>query len=111
MGHNVSETELVYIEELYKSLDIERIHVASQPTRLRILHLLTDKSRMYATQIGETLSIDRKIITFHLNSLEQAELVISKYGLSEDKRPVAVKYYELTSKGKEILERILQMIK
>ena len=57
------------------------------------------------------LSIDRKIITFHLNSLEQAELVKSEYGLSEDKRPVAVKYYELTANGREILERIIQMIK
>ncbi|MPZ08543.1 MAG: helix-turn-helix domain-containing protein [Nitrososphaeraceae archaeon] len=111
MGHNVAKTELIFIEELHNNPDVERIHIASQPTRLRILHLLTDKSRMYATQIGETLSIDRKIITFHLNALEEAELVTSKYGLSEDKRPVAVKYYELTSKGKEILERILQMIK
>ena len=66
---------------------------------------------MYATQIGETMSIDRKIVTFHLNALEEAKLVTSKYGLSENKRPVAVKYYELTAKGKEILERILQMIK
>src|SRR5687767_902006 len=105
MGHNVAKTEWIFIEELHNSPDVERIHVASQPTRLRILHLLTDKSKMYATQIGETLSIDRKIITFHLNSLEEAKLVTSKYGLSEDKRPVAVKYYELTSKGKEILER------
>jgi DNA-binding transcriptional ArsR family regulator len=111
MGYTVTKTELIFIEELHKNPDIERIHIASQPTRLQILHLLTDKSKMYATQIGETLSIDRKIITFHLNSLEDAKLVSSKYGLSEDKRPVAVKYYELTVKGKEILERILQMIK
>lgn len=111
MGHSVARTELIFIEELHNNPDIERIHIASQPTRLQILHLLTDKSKMYATQIGGTLSIDRKIIAFHLNSLEEAELVKSKYGLSEDKRPVAVKYYELTAKGKEILERILQMIK
>lgn len=111
MGQIVTRTELIFIEELHKNPDIERIHIASQPTRLQILHLLTDKSKMYATQIGETLSIDRKIVTFHLSSLEQTELVKSKYGLSEDKRPVAVKYYELTPKGKEILEQILQMIK
>lgn len=111
MGHTVTRTELIFIEELHNNPDIERIHIASQPTRLQILHLLTDKSKMYATQIGEILSIDRKIITFHLTSLEEAKLVKSEYGLSEDKRPVAVKYYELTAKGREILERILQMIK
>jgi predicted ArsR family transcriptional regulator len=111
MGYTISETDLVFIEELHKNPDIDRLHTASQPTRLQILHLLTEKQKMYATQIGETLSIDRKIVTFHLNSLEEAKLVTSKYGLSEEKRPVAVKYYELTSKGREILERILQMIK
>jgi predicted ArsR family transcriptional regulator len=102
---------LIFIEELHNNPDIERIHIASQPTRLQILHLLTDKKKMHATQIGEILSIDREIITFHLNSLEKAELVPSKYGLNEDKRPVAVKYYKLTAKGKETLERILQMIR
>lgn len=111
MGHKVTQTELIFIEELHNNPDIERIHIASQPTRLQILHLLTDKKKMYATQIGEALSIDRKIAAFHLNSLEEAKLMTSEYGLSEDKRPVAVKYYELTAKGKEILERILQMIK
>ncbi len=110
MGYRVTQTELIFIEELHNNPDIERIHTASQPTRLQILHLLTDK-KMYATQIGEALSIDRKIITFHLNALERAELVTSNYGLSEDKRPIAVKYYELTAKGREILERILQMIR
>jgi predicted ArsR family transcriptional regulator len=111
MGHTITETELVYIDEIQKNPDIERIHIASQPTRLHILNLLTKTNKMYATQIGEILSIDRKIITFHLNSLEEAKLAKSEYGLSEDKRPVAVKYYELTAKGKEILERILAMIK
>jgi predicted ArsR family transcriptional regulator len=111
MGHSISEPELIYIDELQKNPDIERIHIASQPTRLYILNLLTNHKKMYATQIGEALSIDRKIITFHLNALEEAELVKSEYGLSEDKRPAAVKYYQLTPRGKEILERILQMIK
>lgn len=109
MGHDLTETEMVYVD-LQNNADIERIHIASQPTRLQILNLLTQNKRMYATQIGSKLSIDRKIISFHLKALEEAELVTSKYDLSEDKRPSAVKYYALTTVGKEVLERILQMI-
>ena len=109
MGHDLTDTKMVYVD-LQNNVEIERLHVASQPTRLHILNLLTKNKKMYATQIGETLSIDRKNITFHLNALEKADLVSSKYSLSDAHRPVAVKYYQLTDTGEEILQRILQMI-
>jgi DNA-binding PadR family transcriptional regulator len=32
-------------------------------------------------------------------------------GLSDDNRPAAVKYYQLTPKGKEIFENILKILK
>jgi DNA-binding PadR family transcriptional regulator len=37
-------------------------------------------------------------------------LIKSEFGLSDEYRPAAVKYYELTPKGKEILEKILSML-
>jgi predicted transcriptional regulator len=40
----------------------------------------------------------RKVIAFHLNALEDADLVHGQFGLSQDERPVAVKYYRLTGK-------------
>ena len=57
------------------------------------------------------LNIERKVIAFHLNALEKAELVKSEFGLSNDKRPAAVKYYQLTLKGKKIFENILMILK
>ena len=56
------------------------------------------------------MSCQRKVIAFHLSALEQVGLVKSEFGLSEDKRPVAAKFYWLTPKGREILDRILEML-
>lgn len=86
--------------------DLERIHVASHSTRIYILHRLLNGEN-YAAKLGQELKIERKVIAFHLVELEKYGLVESKYGLSEDKRPVAVKYYKITPKGKEIFEHII----
>jgi predicted ArsR family transcriptional regulator len=86
--------------------DMERIHVASHSTRIRILHRLLDGDN-YAAKLGQELNIERKVIAFHLAELEKVGLVEGKYALNQDKRPVAVKYYKMTRKGKEILEHIV----
>ena len=88
---------------------IELIHVAAQSTRLQILNLLTYK-KMYPTQLEKTLKIQRRVISFHLDALEKAKLVKSEFGLTEDHRPQAVRYYSITPKGKDILERLLNML-
>lgn len=66
---------------------------------------------MYPTQLGRTLHIPRRVISFHLDALEEVALVQSEFGLSQDKRPQAVKYYIATAEGKETFERILSMLK
>jgi predicted transcriptional regulator len=69
---------------------------------------------MYSTQIEKSLGIQRRAIAFHLNALEKAGLVNSEFGLSkEDERtiPLTVRYYKLTSKDKEILRKLLDVIK
>jgi DNA-binding transcriptional ArsR family regulator len=91
--------------------DIELIHVAAQSTRLQILNLLTTGKKMYPTRLEKTLKIPRRVISFHLDALEKAKLVKSEFGLSEDTRPQAVRYYSITPKGKDILEKLLDMLK
>jgi DNA-binding transcriptional ArsR family regulator len=86
--------------------DLERIHVASHPTRIRILHSLLD-GRNYAAKLAQELQIERKVVAFHLAELYKVDLVKGRYALNQDKRPGAVKYYELTDKGKEIYEHII----
>jgi predicted ArsR family transcriptional regulator len=93
--------------------DIERIRVASQSTRLHILNLLLspESKKMYPTEMERTLHIPRRVISFHLNALEQAGLVQSEFGLSQDKRPQAVRYYRATREGENTFLRILSLFK
>lgn len=91
--------------------DIELIHVAAQSTRLQILNLLVRGKKMYPTQLEKTLKIPRRVISFHLGALEKAKLVESEFGLSEDQRPQAVRYYSITHKGKDIFDMLLQILK
>ena len=86
--------------------DLERIHLASHPTRIHILHRLLD-GHNYAARLAQQLQMERKVVAFHLAELDKVGLVRGRYALNQDKRPVAVKYYELTAKGKEIYEHII----
>jgi DNA-binding transcriptional ArsR family regulator len=91
--------------------DIEQVYIASHPTRLEILSRL-ENEKAYASKLESQMNIDRKIISFHLSSLEKAGLVTSEFGLKNDpeERPMAVRYYELTSKGKDILKGLRNVL-
>ena len=108
IGYLMTETELIYIEPDVR--DLESLQIASQSTRLKILNSLTRTKRMYASNLAQKLGVERKVISFHLNALEKAKLVKSEFGLTEDKRPAAVKYYEITARGKDIFEKILKIL-
>jgi predicted transcriptional regulator len=92
--------------------DAETLYTAMHPTRLEILARVAIKST-YATALEDEIGIDRKIVAFHLAVLEKAGLVSSKFGLKNEPqtRPVAVKYYELTTKGKDAFERAKKALK
>jgi DNA-binding transcriptional ArsR family regulator len=105
----MTDTELIFID--FDNPDLETLQIVSQPTRLKILHTLTRTKKVYASNLAQDLGLERKIISFHLNALEKAGLVKSEFGLTEDKRPAAVRYYEITPKGTEILEKISEMLK
>ena len=91
-------------------MDIEQIHIASQPLRFKILYTLTKNEKVYATSFAREFNMERKIIGFHLNSLEKAGLVKSEYGLSYEYRVAAVRYYEITKRGKEIVKSLSSSI-
>jgi predicted transcriptional regulator len=105
----MTKTELIYFEP--DNQDLESLQVAAQPNRLNILNALTRHGKMYASNLSRELNVERKVIAFHLNALEKAKLVKSEFGLSDDYRPAAVKYYEILPRGKEILEKILGILK
>jgi len=85
----------------------ETIYVATHPVRSNILNQL-ESQKMYATKLEEKIGVDRKIISFHLSKLEKAGLVASEYGLmtSSKTRPMAVRYYSLTSEGEKMVKKL-----
>ncbi len=86
---------------------LETIYVATHPTRSNILTHL-ESQKMYASKLEEKIAVDRKIISFHLAKLEKAGLVASEYGLmtSSKTRPMAVRYYSLTSEGEKMIKKL-----
>ena len=96
-------------EKTYEAL--EPIYVATHPTRSNILTQL-ESQKMYASKLEEKIAVDRKIISFHLSKLEKAGLVASEYGLmtSTKTRPMAVRYYSLTSEGEKMVKKLKELL-
>ena len=85
--------------------DIERLHVATHPDKLKLLHRSSD-----AASLAKELLVKRKVISVHLGELENLGLVEEDIALTQGKRPVDVKYYKLTQKGKNIYENIVHLL-
>ena len=95
-----------------KNNDIyEIIYAATHPVRLKILVRL-ESEKTYASNLEQVIKVDRKIISFHLSKLEKAGLVTSEYGLltSSKTRPMAVRYYSLTSDGEKMVKKLKSII-
>jgi DNA-binding transcriptional ArsR family regulator len=89
----------------------ETIYVATHPTRLNILFQL-ESEKVYASKLEELINVNRKIISFHLSKLEKVGLVASEYGLmtSSKTRPMAVRYYSLTTEGEKMVKKLKSII-
>ena len=89
----------------------EMIHAATHPVRLKILVRL-ESGKAYASNLEQVIKVDRKIVSFHLSKLEKTGLVTSEYGLltTSKTRPMAVRYYSLTSDGEKIVKKLKSII-
>ena len=95
-----------------KNNDIyEIIYAATHPVRLKILVRL-ESEKAYASNLEQVIKVDRKIISFHLSKLEKTGLVTSEFGLltSSKTRPMAVRYYSLTSEGEKMVKKLKPII-
>ena len=91
----------------YNSIDF---YVATHPVRLDLL-IRIDYGKAYAADLAATKKMNRKVVAFHLDKMEKAGILKSEYGLSPDSKPVAVKYYQITEKGKHIVADLLSIFK
>src|SRR2546425_12976562 len=87
-----------------KKLYDERLYVAMQPARKRIL-LSLSKSESYANKLADELSLNAKVVQFHLDILQKYDLVKGNFDLDRlsDGRPVAVRRFKLPDVGHDML--------
>ena len=84
--------------------DITRIELAANKTRFKLLTLLSN-GESYATKLGKDSRTERKTTSFHLKQMEDAGLIEGNYMVKGNK-PIAIKSYKITPKGKRFYEHI-----
>jgi len=86
---------------------LEEAHVILHPIRFRIAELLIEKP-MHINEIAKTLGEERRLVTYHLQTLEDFGFVGSKYEISEapKSRGKAIRKYWATDKVSKTLEHI-----
>ena len=78
---------------------IEEAHVLLHPIRFRILELLMEKT-MHISEISKATGEERRLVTYHLLTLEEHGFVDSKYEISEQPKSKgkALRKYWVTDK-------------
>jgi predicted transcriptional regulator len=80
-------------------------YVLLQPTRLRIVELLTEKP-MHINELSRSMGDERRILTFHLRLLEEHGFLSSKYEISElpKSKGKTLRIYRVTEKATKMIE-------
>jgi DNA-binding transcriptional ArsR family regulator len=97
------------VSSLLVNDDVKLIHIVSHPIRFGIAKELDKEKRLYINELSDRLGkVDRKIVAFHLMTLEDAGLVKTYIEMKVPQKgnPVAVRYAELTERGKQVLKRL-----
>ena len=86
---------------------IEEAHVFLHPTRFRIIEMLTENS-IHINAISKALNEERRLVSYHLDTLEQYGFVQSKYEISEQPKSKgkAIRKYWVTDKVAELISEI-----
>jgi DNA-binding transcriptional ArsR family regulator len=82
-------------------------HVLLHPIRFRIVQLLAQEPR-HINGISKALSEERRLVSYHLITLEEFGFVDSKYEISENPKSKgkAIRKYWVTDKVKDVIEGI-----
>ncbi len=83
---------------------VEDAHVLLHPIRFRIVELLSEKP-MHINVISKAMGEERRLVSYHLLTLEENGFVTSEYKISEEptSKGKALKVYRLTGKVEEVI--------
>ena len=86
---------------------VEEAHVLLHPIRFRIIEMLTENS-MHINAISKALEEERRLVSYHLDTLEQYGFLQSKYEISEQPKSKgkAIRKYWVTEKVAEVIAAI-----
>ena len=86
---------------------LEDSHIFLHPMRYRLLELLEEQP-MHISELSRTLREERRLVSYHLGTLEDKGFVTSKYEISEEPRAKgkAIRLYTVTDKVAEVRARL-----
>ncbi len=87
------------------------VHILLHPVRYRIVELLMDEP-MHINEISREVNIERRLVSYHLLTLEEHGFVKSNYEISEHPRSKgrAIRKYEPTEKVKHVLSELRKIL-
>lgn len=82
-------------------------HILLHPIRYRIVELLAERP-MHINEIAKAMGAERRLISYHLVTLEHAGFVSSKYEISEQpkSRGKAIRKYWVNGKVEEVISEL-----
>jgi DNA-binding transcriptional ArsR family regulator len=83
--------------------------IVMQPTRFKILKLLKERGPSFVDQIAKETGVHPRMISHHIDVLQEEKLVESKYELvrvNDSKRDVAVRTCWVTAKAADVMKDV-----
>ncbi len=90
---------------------LKDIHVLLHPIRYRIVELLAEKP-MHINRISNALGEERRLVSYHLLTLEEHGFLNSNYEISElpKLKGKAIRKYKVTEKVEEVISELKKRI-
>lgn len=105
----------VYLEVVPLSEDILRAGgVILHPVRWKIISTLEDMgSPMYIGAVADAIGVDRRLVSFHLSTLEEKGFAKSRFAVIEEAKSLgkAGRFYTLTPKVERVKTELVKLIR
>jgi predicted transcriptional regulator len=89
---------------------VKEAHVILHPIRFRLVELLAEKP-MHVSEISRAMGEERRLVAYHLDTLEEYGFVKSKHEISEQPKSKgkALRIYWTTDKVKTVIAELKKM--
>ena len=86
---------------------VDDAHILMHPIRYRIVELLAERP-MHINEIAKEMGEERRLVSYHLLTLEQYGFVSSKYEISEHpkSRGKAIRKYWVNGKVEDVISEL-----